>query len=66
MKASELRKMKIDELKEKVDELKTELLKQRFKQRISGLENPMVIRNLRRDIARVLTVIREKELRGEK
>ncbi len=65
MKAAELRKLKVEELKKKVDELKMELLKLRFQQRISGLENPMAIRNLRRDIARVLTVIREKELRGE-
>ena len=65
MKAAELRKMKIEELKKKADELKMELLKLRFKQKISGLDNPMAIRKLRRDIARVLTVIREKELRGE-
>ncbi len=65
MKAAELRKMKIEELKKKADELKMELLKLRFQQKISGLDNPMAIRNLRKDIARVLTVIREKELRGE-
>ncbi len=65
MKAAELRKMKIEELRKKADELKMELLKLRFKQKISGLDNPMAIRKLRRDIARVLTVIREKELRGE-
>jgi len=65
MKAAELRKMKIEELRKKADELKMELLKLRFQQKISGLDNPMAIRNLRKDIARVLTVIREKELRGE-
>ncbi len=65
MKAEELRKLKVDELKKKADELKMELLKLRFQQRISGLDNPMAIRNLRKDIARVLTVLREKELRGE-
>ncbi|EDP74894.1 50S ribosomal protein L29 [Hydrogenivirga sp. 128-5-R1-1] len=65
MKAAELRKMKLEELKKKADELKMELLKLKFQQKISGLDNPMEVRNLRRDIARVLTVIREKELRGE-
>jgi len=65
MKASELRKMKLEELKKKAEELKMELLKLRFKQKISGLDNPMAIRKLRRDVARVLTVMREKELRGE-
>lgn len=65
MKAAELRKLKKEELEKKVDELKTELLKLKFQQKISGLDNPMAIRNLRREIARALTVIREKELRGE-
>jgi len=66
MKAKELRKLKTEELKKRADELKMELLKLRFQQKISGLEDPMKIRNTRRDIARVLTVLREKELRGEK
>ncbi len=66
MKASELRKLSIEELKKKVDEWKMELLKLRFKKQIQGLENPMAIRKLKRDIARALTIIREKELRGEK
>lgn len=65
MKAVELRKLKVEELRKKADELKMELLKMRFQQKISGLDNPMAIRNLRRDVARVLTVLREKELRGE-
>ncbi|WP_457599871.1 50S ribosomal protein L29 [Hydrogenivirga sp.] len=65
MKAAELRKLKVEELKKKADELKMELLKLKFQQKISGLDNPMAVRNLRKDIARVLTVIREKELRGE-
>lgn len=65
MKAAELRKLKPEELRKKVDELKMNLLKLRFKQKISGLENPMEMRKIRKDIARVLTVLREKELRGE-
>ena len=65
MKAGELRKLKPEELRKKADELKMELLKLRFQQKISGLDDPMKIRNTRRDIARVLTVLREKELRGE-
>ncbi|RLJ69756.1 LSU ribosomal protein L29P [Hydrogenivirga caldilitoris] len=65
MKAAELRKLKKEELEKKVDELKTELLRLKFQQKISGLDNPMAIKNLRREIARALTIIREKELRGE-
>ncbi len=66
MKANELRKLTVEELRKKVDEMKMKLLKLRFKQKVAGLDNPMEIRNLRRDIARALTIIREKELRGEK
>ncbi len=66
MKVKELRKLKVEELRKKVDELKMDLLKLRFQQKISGLEDPMKIRNTRRQIARVLTVLREKELSEEK
>ena len=65
MKANELRKLKKEELLKKVDELKMELLKLRFKNKIEKLKNPNVIRQTKRDIARILTIIREKELRGE-
>ncbi len=62
---ADLRKKSIKELQELVDEMKMELLRLRFKKQVQGLENPMEIRKLKRNIARVLTVIREKELRGE-
>ena len=62
MKASELRELSIPELKEKLRELREELFNLRFQKSIHQLENPMRIRQVKRDIARVLTVIREKEL----
>ncbi len=65
MKANELRKLKKEELLKKVDELKMELMRLRFKNKIEKLKNPNVIRQTKRDIARILTIIREKELRGE-
>ncbi len=65
MKTAELRKMKREELIKRVEELKTELLRLRFRNRIEKLKNPNVIRQTRRDIARILTILREKELRGE-
>ncbi len=65
MKANELRKLKKEELLKKVEELKMELLRLRFKNKIEKLKNPNVIRQTKRDIARILTIIREKELRGE-
>ncbi|RUM88424.1 MAG: 50S ribosomal protein L29 [Thermodesulfatator sp.] len=62
MKASELRELSLPELKEKLRELREELLNLRFQKSIYQLENPMRIRQVKRDIARILTVIREKEL----
>ena len=62
MKAEELRQLSIPELKEKLRELREELFNLRFQKSIHQLENPMRIKQVKRDIARVLTVIREKEL----
>ncbi|WP_340689785.1 50S ribosomal protein L29 [Hydrogenobacter thermophilus] len=65
MKADELRKLSIKDLRKKEEELRRELLRLRFKKKVEGLPNIMAIRNTRKALARVLTVIREKELRGE-
>ncbi len=65
MKAQELRKLSIKDLRKKEEELRRQLLKLRIKKKVEGLPNPMAIRNTKRDLARVLTLIREKELRGE-
>ncbi len=65
MKAEELRKLSLKDLMKKEEELRKELLRLRFKKKIEGLPNPMQIRNTKRDLARVLTIIREKQLRGE-
>jgi|UniRef100_A0A7C2ZI78 large subunit ribosomal protein L29 len=65
MKAKDLKKLGLQDLIKKEEELRRELLRLRFKKKVEGLPNPMQIRNTRRDLARVLTLIREKELRGE-
>ncbi len=65
MKIKELKKLSLQDLLKKEEELRRELLRLRFKKKIEGLPNPMQIRNTRRDLARVLTLIREKQLRGE-
>ncbi|WP_038055009.1 50S ribosomal protein L29 [Thermodesulfobacterium hydrogeniphilum] len=62
MKARELRELSIPELKEKLSQLREELFNLRFQKSIHRLENPMRIRQVKRDIARVLTILREKEL----
>jgi large subunit ribosomal protein L29 len=65
MKASEIRKMSAAELEEQLHELKDELFKLRFQQAINQLDNPMRISAVKKDIARVLTVLREIELAGK-
>lgn len=57
MKASELRDMKPVELNKKLDELKAELFNLRFQHAINQLENPQRIKAVKRDIARVKTVM---------
>ena len=64
MKASEIRKMSASELDAKLLELKDELFKLRFQQAINQLDNPMRIGAVKKDIARVLTVMRDFELHG--
>ena len=65
MKASEIRKMSAAELDAKLRELKDELFKLRFQQAINQLDNPMRISAVKKDIARVFTVLRENELAGK-
>ena len=65
MKARELRNMSIKDLRKKEDELRRQLLKLRIRRKIEGLPNPMEIRKVKKDLARVLTIIREKTARGE-
>ena len=65
MKASEIRKMSAKELDKKLLELKDELFKLRFQQAINQLDNPMRITAVKRDIARIKTVIRANELKSE-
>ncbi|AZR74726.1 50S ribosomal protein L29 [Anoxybacter fermentans] len=62
MKADKLREMTIDELKVQLKELKEELFNLRFQHATAQLDNPLRIREVRRTIARVKTIIREKEL----
>ena len=60
MKASEIRELTAEELSAKLKELKTELFSLRFQHAINQLENPHKITDVKHDIARVMTVLREK------
>jgi len=62
MKASELREMTEDELFKKLDDAKDELFKLRFQMATGQLDNPMRIKEVRHNIARIKTVLREREL----
>ena len=62
MKTSEIKSLSIDELKIKVKTLNEELFNLRFSHATRNLANPLAIRNVRREIARVKTVLREKEI----
>ena len=60
MKAKELRDMTGDELNAKLKELKNELFNLRFQLAINQLDNPHKIVDVKRDIARVMTILQEK------
>ena len=60
MKAQELREMSPEQLAAKLGELKEELFNLRFQLAINQLDNPHKIKDVKHDIARVMTVIREK------
>lgn len=65
MKGSEVRDLSGIELNDKLRELKSELFNLRFQLAVNQLENPMRIKAVKRDIARIKTVIRENELKSE-
>jgi large subunit ribosomal protein L29 len=62
MKAAELRSMTADELAVELDKSKEELFNLRFQVATNQLDNTSRLRDVRRDIARVLTVMREQEI----
>ena len=62
MKAKEVRALSDTELEQKLSELKEELFNLRFQLATGQLDNPSRIKMVRRDIARVKTIMREKEL----
>ncbi len=62
MKKDQLRELSIDELEIRLEEDREELENLRFQQTLQQVENPLRIRHLRREIAQILTVLREYEL----
>ena len=64
MKASEIRDMNIDEMQQKLSDLKGELFNLSFQHEIGQLENPQKMKETKRDIARIKTIIREVEVKN--
>ena len=62
MKIDKIKEMSSPELEKELSELKTELFKLRFSLATNGLENPMKIKEVKKDIARINTILREREL----
>ena len=64
MKPNEIREMSVEDLKTRIDELTRERFNLRFRSATESIENPMRFRGIRRDIARLQTILREKETNG--
>jgi large subunit ribosomal protein L29 len=64
MKIRELRELSIDELERKELELKDQWFKLRFQKSLGQLDNPMKLRNIRRDIAKIKTILKELKKKG--
>jgi len=65
MKVDKLRDLSTNELTRKVDDLKEELFNLRFQMATGQLDNPMRIKEIRKDIARAKTVLREREIKEQ-
>lgn len=66
MKIKEIRNLSVEDLNLKLKNLKAELFNLRFQLAVNQLENPMRIKAVRKKIARVNTIIRERELSAQK
>ncbi len=64
MKAKELHELTVDELNTKLKELSEELFNLRFRHAIGQLENPALLKTCKKDIAKVKTILRERELKA--
>lgn len=65
MKPADVRELTSDEITARIEQLQEELFRLRFRRATMELENPMLLRTIRRDIARLKTVLRERELSSE-
>ncbi len=64
MKNNKIKEMSSPELEKELSELKTELFKLRFSLATNGLDNPMKVKEVRKNIARIKTELRQRELKA--
>ena len=62
MNATDIRDLSVEEIQDKIADAREELFRLRFRSATQQLENPSLIKSLRRDIARMRTILREREL----
>jgi large subunit ribosomal protein L29 len=62
VRVEDVRDMEDVDIRQKIEEAQEELFRLRFRSATQLLENPMLVRSLRRDIARMKTILREREL----
>ena len=62
MKINKIKEMSSPDLEKELGELKSELFKLRFQLATNGLDNPMKIKSTKKDIAKIKTILREREL----
>ena len=65
MKANEIRNLSVEELDKKLADLKKDLFQLRLQHATNQLDNPVKIAEVKKDIARVKTIIREQQLAGQ-
>ncbi len=64
VKANKVRELSVSELNSELSELKKELFKLRFQLATNNLDNPMRVKSVKKDIARIKTVMKERQLKG--
>jgi large subunit ribosomal protein L29 len=65
MKPAEIRELTKEEIQARIEQLQEERFRLRFRAATTELENPMLLRTVRRDIARLMTVLRERQTHGQ-
>ena len=62
MKSSAIREMGVEELQHKETELREQLFRLRVQKSLGQLDSPMKVKNVKRDIARVVTILKQKQV----